>query len=78
MGERLTIRLEVFLPFRGRKVWRGTEAVPSGTTAEGVLAWLSLGEPDLAVLVNGRGVPGGTVLREGDEVAVLRRAEGGA
>ncbi|HEY8348187.1 MAG TPA: MoaD/ThiS family protein [Symbiobacteriaceae bacterium] len=77
MGERLTIRLEVYLPFRGQSHWRGTQEIPAGTTAEGLLSFLGLEEPDLVVLVNGRGVSGATLLKQGDEVAVLRRAEGG-
>jgi sulfur carrier protein ThiS len=78
MGDRLTIHLEVYLPFRGRRLWRGGEQVPDGTTAGALPALLGLTEPELAVLVNGRYVLPETQLRGGDEVAVLRQAEGGA
>lgn len=74
----LTIRLEVYLPFRGRSVWRGSETVPFGTTAAGVRRLLELTEPELAVLVNGRNVAEATRLAAGDEVTILRQAEGGA
>jgi sulfur carrier protein ThiS len=77
MAEAVTLRLEVYLPFRGSRMWRGVHTVPAGTTADGLLASLQLGEPDLAVLVNGRRMPPDTVLQPGDEVAVLRHAEGG-
>lgn len=77
MDRGVTIRLEVYLPFRGRRLWRGEEAVPEGLTAGQVTAHLGLTEPELAVLVNGRHVEDATVLEPGDEVAVLRRAEGG-
>ena len=78
MGDGLTIQLEVYLPFRGRRLWRGDEQVPDGMTAGLLPAFLGLTEPELAVLVNGRYVPPETPLRAGDEVAVLRQAEGGA
>lgn len=74
----VTIRLEVYLPFRGRRVWRGEETVPAGLTAGQLTACLGLTEPELTVLVGGRHVAEGTELRSGDEVAVLRHAEGGA
>lgn len=77
MAEGLSIRLEVYLPFRGRSLWRGSEVVPDGTTAGQITAFLGLEEPELAVLVNGRNVPGSTLLQADDEVAVLRQAEGG-
>ncbi len=73
----VTVQLEVYLPFRGRRTWRGEEHLPAGMTAGGLPAHLGLGEPDLAVLVNGRHVPDETVLQPNDDVAVLRRAEGG-
>lgn len=78
MGRRIKIRLEVYLPFRGARTWRGEETLYAGTTAAGLLEQLALPEPELAVLVNGRSVPETTKLQEGDEVAVLRHAEGGA
>ena len=77
MGDRLSIRLEVYLPFRGRRMWRGTEEVPAGTTLAALLDALALPEPDLAILLNGRHRPPETLLSDGDEVAVLRQSEGG-
>jgi sulfur carrier protein ThiS len=78
MGHGLTIHLEVYLPFRDQRLWRGDETVPDGMTAGALPALLGLSEPELAVLVNGRYVPPETPLRTGDAVAVLRQAEGGA
>lgn len=77
MGRSVTIRLEVYLPLRGRRRWTGEEAIPTGLTAGALPAHLGLTEPELAILVGGRHVDPDTVLNEGDEVAVLRRAEGG-
>ncbi len=77
MGDGVTIRLEVYLPFRKQRLWRGEETVPAGLTAGELPAHLGLEEPELAVLVGGRAVPEETVLRQGDEVAILRQAEGG-
>ena len=77
MADNIEIRLEVYLPFRGRRLGRGVELVPAGTTAAGRLAHLDLQEPELAVLVGGRSVAPETLLRSGDEVAILRHAEGG-
>ncbi|BDG61080.1 MoaD/ThiS family protein [Caldinitratiruptor microaerophilus] len=74
----MRIRLEVYLPFRGERIWRGEEDVPDGTTPAGLLERLGLKEPDLALLVNGRYVPPDRPLEDGAEVAILRRAEGGA
>ncbi len=73
----VTIRLEVYLPFRRQRIWRGEEAVPAGLRAGDLPGHLGLTEPELAVLVNGRHVDQSTVLQSGDEVAVLRQAEGG-
>lgn len=78
MGRGINIRLEVYLPFRGERTWRGEERVPAEMTAGTLTAHLGLTEPELAVLVNGRHVDEEAALQEGDEVAVLRRAEGGA
>lgn len=79
MGDGLSIHLEVYLPFRGQRLgWRGLETVPAGTTAGDLPGLLGLTEPELAVLVNGRNVPDATALCDGDDVAVLRQAEGGA
>jgi sulfur carrier protein ThiS len=78
MGDGLTIRLEVYLPFRGRRTWRGEEPVAPGTTVGVLMAALAVGEPDLTVLVNGRHAGPDRLLQAGDEVAVLRHAEGGA
>lgn len=78
MGDGLTIQLEVYLPFREKGIWRGEEAIPAGTTAAALLDLLALTEPELVVLVNGRHLPDGSCLRDGDEVAILRQAEGGA
>lgn len=77
MGGGVTIHLEVYLPFRGRPRWKGKELVPAGTTAGALPQLLGLTEPELAVLVNGRYFNEATPLAEGDEVAVLRQAEGG-
>jgi|GEM_PF-2280955 len=77
MGESVTIRLEVYLPFRGRRLWRGEEAVPPGTTVDALLEGLHVQEPELAVVVNGRRAASSTVLQGGDEVAILRQVEGG-
>jgi len=77
MGELLTIRLEVYLPFRGQRIWRGAQQVAAGTTVADLIATLGLTEPELAVLMNGRHAPEQTVLANGDEVAVLRHSEGG-
>ncbi|MDF2630283.1 MAG: hypothetical protein K0R39_4114 [Symbiobacteriaceae bacterium] len=77
MGERLSIRLEVYLPFRGRRMWRGLEEVAAGTTLGGLLTGLALPESDLATLLNGRYRPPDILLAEGDEVAILRQSEGG-
>lgn len=73
----VTVRLEVYLPFRGQRTWRGAEHLAPGMTAGVLPAELGLDEPDLAVLVNGRHVPDETLLQPDDDVAVLRRAEGG-
>lgn len=77
MGRGVTIRLEVFLPFRGRRIWRGEEEVPAGTTAGGLPALLGLDLPELAVLVGGRHVADETLLASRDEVVVIPRSEGG-
>lgn len=77
MGERVTIRLEVYLPFRGKRMWRGDEQIAPGTTVGALTAALAIAEPELAVLVNGRRLPDDTQLQPGDEVAILRQSEGG-
>lgn len=77
MGGGVTIRLEVYLPFRGQRRWTGEEVVPAGTTAGALPGLLGMTEPELAVLVNGRCLDPATPLAEGDEVAILRQAEGG-
>ena len=77
MGERLSIRLEVYLPFRGRRMWRGMEEVAAGTSLATLAAALDLREPELAILLNGRHRPPDTLLADGDEVAILRQSEGG-
>lgn len=72
------IRLEVYLPFRGRSVWKGDEAVPTPATATTLLGHLGLdGHPELSVIINGRLWPEDSPLADGDHVAVLRAAEGG-
>lgn len=73
----MTIHLEVYLTFRGERRWVGAESVPAGLTVGGLVAHLGLDEPELAVLVGGRYVDPATPLSEGDEVAILRQAEGG-
>jgi sulfur carrier protein ThiS len=46
--------------------------IPEGTTAEQLVARLGLGPRDVeAVFVNGRVVPPGSVLRDGDRVALV-------
>lgn len=77
MAQTIRIRLEVYLPFRGHRIWRGEEQISAGTTLEALMQTLAIGEGELAVLVNGRHVDPATLLRAGDEVAVLRQAEGG-
>ncbi|HEY3367658.1 MAG TPA: MoaD/ThiS family protein [Symbiobacteriaceae bacterium] len=77
MGDGLSIHLEVYLRFRGQAPWRGDERLPEGTTAADLPRVLGISEPGLAILVNGRNVPESAILRAGDEVAVLRQAEGG-
>jgi sulfur carrier protein ThiS len=77
MEQTVTIRLEVYLPYRGARIWRGAETVPAGTTLGALVERLALREPELAALLNGRHAPADSVLSEGDEVAVLRQAEGG-
>lgn len=74
----MQIRLEVYLTFRGQRIWKGTEEVPEGTTPERLLRLLGLdGHPELAVIVNGRHHEEDAPLAPGDEVAVLRRSDGG-
>lgn len=77
MSEMIEIRLEVYLPFRGSRIWRGSEQVPRGTRVGDLIELLQVSEPELAVLVNGRNLPEKRELEEGDEVAILRQAEGG-
>lgn len=77
MGRGLTIHLEVYLPLRGERRWQGEELVPPGLTAGGLIDHLGLTEPELVVLVGGRNVDPATPLAEGDQVAILRHAEGG-
>lgn len=77
MSDVIEIRLEVYLPFRGNRIWRGAEQVRQGTRVGDLIELLQLTEPELAVLVNGRNVPENRLLEQGDEVAVLRQAEGG-
>ena len=73
----MTIQLEVYLPFRGKSMWRGEESVPAGTTVSTLLAELGIGEPELTVLVGGRYAPADRVLESGNKVTVLRQIEGG-
>lgn len=77
MGAGLSVRLEVFLPFRGQRLWRGNEWLPEGTTAGTLLSLLGLEEPELAVLVNGCRADADQVLQSGDQVAILRQMDGG-
>ncbi|HWI66324.1 MAG TPA: MoaD/ThiS family protein [Symbiobacteriaceae bacterium] len=77
MGERVTIQLEVYVPFRGRRIWRGGEQVPAGTTVGTLLAALAITEGDLAVLVGGRHAAPTTILKGGEAVAILRQSDGG-
>lgn len=77
MGERLIIRLEVYLPFRGQRIWRGDEEIAAGITVADLRSALAVGEPELAVLVNGRHANDEVVLSANDEVAILRQSEGG-
>lgn len=75
----MRIWLEVYLPFRGARIWKGEEEVPDGITPAALLAHLGLdGYPELAVIVNGRYHPDYAPIPPGAEVAILRRSEGGA
>lgn len=76
-GNPITLQLEVYLPFRGQRRWSGQEEVPAGTTAGGLPGLLGLTEPELTVLVNGRYAGPERVLEDGDQVVILRPAEGG-
>lgn len=51
--------------------------MPRGTRVGDLIELLQVSEPELAVLVNGRNLPEKRELEEGDEVAILRQAEGG-
>lgn len=75
----MKIRLEVYLPFRGRGWWRGVEQLSPGTTLAQLTHRLGLdGRPDLSMLVNGRFFPDHNApLAEGDQVTYVRRSEGG-
>lgn len=74
----MQIRLEVYLEFRGQRVWKGVEEVPEGITPAGLLEHLGLAAHlDLAVIVEGRYWADDKPIPEGAEVAVLRRSEGG-
>lgn len=74
----MEIRLEVYLAFRGQRIWKGTEAVPAGTTPAELVRLLGLADhPELAVIVNGRHHDDHQPLAPGDEVAILRRSDGG-
>ena len=77
MERGLIIHLEVYLPFRGKRRWVGEENLPAGMTAGGLVAHLGLGETELVVLVGGRYVTPETPLSQGDQVAILRHADGG-
>jgi len=77
MGGGVTIHLEVYLPFRGERRWAGRMDLPTGLTVGELVDHLGLAERELAVLVNGRYRPPETPLQAGDQVAVLRQAEGG-
>lgn len=76
-GRGVRIRLEVYLPFRGQRRWSGEEEIPPGMTVGQLPSHLGIREPDLAVLVGGRYAQTSQLLRDGDQVAVLRQAEGG-
>lgn len=69
--------LESYVPLRGKSIWKGELRLPAGTTPMGLLRHLGLTEPELQVLVNGRNTAPERPLHTGDEVAVLRHAEGG-
>ncbi len=74
----MQIQLEVYLTFRGQRIWKGTEEVPDGISPAALLRHLELDHhPELAVIVNGRHHDDDAALASGDEVAVLRRADGG-
>lgn len=77
MADEVEILLEVYRPFRGARVWRGKERVPVGMTVGHLLTHLKIWDPEMAVLVGGRSVAPETRLQSGDEVAILRQAEGG-
>lgn len=69
--------VESYVPLYGKSIWKGELRLPAGITPTGLLRHLGLTEPELQVLVNGRHALAEQVLENGDEVAVLRHAEGG-
>lgn len=74
----MPVRLEVYVPFRGRRVWKSEEQVPAGVSPATLLRSLGLESAgDLTVLVNGRYHAADQPIPPGAEVAVLRRSEGG-
>lgn len=74
----MLIHLEVYLTFRGERIWKGTEEVPEGISPVALVRHLGLDDhPELAVIVNGRHYDDDQALAPGDEVAILRRSDGG-
>lgn len=75
----MQIRLEVYLTFRGERIYKGQEEVPDQITPEQLLRHLQLDHhAELAVLVDGRYHPEDQPIPPGAEVAILRRSEGGS
>lgn len=73
----MRIYLEVYLPFRGERIWRGDQEVPDGITPDALLDHLELDRNlGLTVIVDGRWIPPDQPIT-GHEVAVLRQSEGG-
>jgi len=73
----ITCWVESYVPLYGQSIWKGELRLPAGTPPSGLLRRLGLSEPELQVIVNGRNSLADRPLQDGDEVAVLRHAEGG-
>lgn len=74
----MELHLQIYLPFRGKRIWKGTLDVPDDSTPGSLIRHLGLEiHPELTVLVNGRYRGDGHPLEPDDQVAILRQAEGG-
>lgn len=74
----ITIDLEVFLPFRGQRMWQGQEAIPAGLRAGDLPAYLGIGHlPELVIIVDGRAGQDEKPIPAGAAVAILLQTEGG-